>query len=55
MSPLKKREFALPLSFVLFRSSVDCLMPTYVEKGLLFHSADRFQMLITSGNTLTDT
>lgn len=43
-----QEEFALPLPFILFRSSVDCLMPTYIEEGLSFYSADRFQMLITS-------
>ena len=55
MSQLKKRENSPFLClFVLFGSSVDWLMPTCIGEGHLLYSVDRFQMLITSGNTLTD-
>ena len=48
-------EFALSLSFVLFRSSTDWMMPIHISEGDLLYSVYRLKILISSGRILTDT
>lgn len=47
-------ELALSLSFVLFRSSTDWMMPIHISEGDLLYSVYRFKILISSGRLFTD-
>lgn len=55
MSQLRKRECSLPPAFVLCRLSTDWMMPAHIGEGRFSLLSLLTQMLISCGNTLTDT
>lgn len=44
-----ENEFALSLSFVLFRASTDWMMSIHISEGDLLYSVYRCKILISSG------